>query len=296
MSFHKFKDGNILWRNALLDANLVWWWWHDFQYSFRSSQSTADLLTFVCDRNARVLNRFRSTQAVVVDISKAFDQVWYASLFHNLKYYGILGQIFGHILYFPTKRQLWVVLDGKYSQEYPANAGVFQGSILGPTFSLLYIHDLHEIVCNIAVYADDITLYSKCNQVPDLWLRNLNLICKTLWPEAGSGLLISVLEKLNLFCLNGLITLVLLTWKWTGLFFEKNYLVKMLELLFSSKLDWGSYTVYIAKIPSKTIGLLIHSMKFISPEVALFFYKSSIQPYMEYCCHVCSQLLLGNGR
>ena len=81
---------------------------------------------------------------------------------------------------------------------------------------------------------------------------------------------------------------MLLTRKSTGRFFGKNNLVKMLELLFSSKLDWGSYIVYIAKIPSKTIGPLIHSMKFISPEVALFFYKCSIQPYMEYCCHVCS--------
>ena len=27
-------------------------------------------------------------------------------------------------------------------------------------------------------------------------------------------------------------------------------------------------------------------MKFLSPEVALYLYKSTIRPYMEYCCHV----------
>ena len=61
---------------------------------------------------------------------------------------------------------------------------------------------------------------------------------------------------------------------------------KILGLIFSSKLDWGSYTIAIAKTTSKKIGVLIRSMKFLSPEVALYLYKSTIRPCMEYCCHV----------
>ena len=57
----------------------------------------------------------------------------------------------------------------KSSREYPVNAGVIQGSILGLTLFLLYSNDLlDDVICNIAIYADDTTLYSKCDQASDL--------------------------------------------------------------------------------------------------------------------------------
>ena len=60
-----------------------------FQYGFRSSQSTADLLTVVSDRIARVFNRSGATRAVVLDISKVFNRAWHVGLLYKLKSYGI---------------------------------------------------------------------------------------------------------------------------------------------------------------------------------------------------------------
>ena len=58
-----------------------------------------------------------------------------------------------------------MVPDGKPEQEHPVNAGIPEGSIFGPTLFLLYVND----ICNIVIYADDTTLYSKCDQASDLW-------------------------------------------------------------------------------------------------------------------------------
>ena len=57
-------------------------------------------------------------------------------------------------------------------------------------------------------------------------------------------------------------------------------------LTFSSKLDWCSYIISIAKTASKKMGALVRSMKFLSPDVALYLYKSTICPCMEYHCHI----------
>ena len=76
--------------------------------------------------------------------------------------------------------------------------------------------------------------------------------------------------------------------KMDGSVLEEKTSFKMLRLTFSSKLDWGSYIASIAKTASKKIGALIRSMKFLSPEVALYLCKSTIRPCIEYCCHVCA--------
>ena len=94
------------------------------------------------------------------------------------------------------------------------------------------------------------------------------------------------LQKLNWIFLIGLITLVLIDVKIGGSFVEEKSSFKILALFFSSKLNWDSKIISIVKPASKNIGTLIHSMKFLFPEVALYLYKSTIQPCIENCCHV----------
>ena len=185
-----------------------------------------------------------------------------------------------------------MVLDGKSSQEYSVNARVPQESIFGPTFFVLYINGLPDyVICHMAVYADDTTLYSKCDQASDLW-KQLELAS-----ELESDLRDNVdLGRKWLVDFNaGKTQLVSPEWskstgaidvKTDGAILEAKSSFKMLGLTFTPKLDWDSYIISIAKTAPKKIGALIRSMKCLSPEVALYLHKSTIRSCMEYCCHV----------
>ena len=136
-----------------------------------------------------------------------------------------------------------MVLDGKSSKEYPVNAGVPQGFILGPTFFLLYINDLpDDAICDIAIYADDTTLYSKCDPAPDLWQQlelaseiEFDLRDTVDWSRkwladfnTGKTQLVSFDQSNN----TGAIDV-----KMDGSVLEEKSSFKMLGLTFSSKLD-----------------------------------------------------------
>ena len=196
------------------------------------------------DRIARALNRSGATRAVALDISKAFDRVWHAGLLPKFKSYGISGQIFGLISSFFSNRRFRVVLDGKSSQEYPVNAGVPQGSILGRTLFLPYLNDLpHD---NITIYADDTTLYSKCDQASGL-LQQLELASKLEsdlrdtvdwgWKwlvdlNAGKTQLVSFDRSKNTDVIDV---------KMDGSVLQEKTSFKMLGLTFSSKLEPSLY-------------------------------------------------------
>ena len=160
--------------------------------------------------------------------------------------YEISGQLFGLNSSFLSNRGFRVVLYGESSQEHPVNTGVCQSSILGPTLFLLYINDLSDdVICDIAIYADNTTLYSKSDQASDLWQQL----------ELASGLESDLRDTVDwgrkwLVGLNdGKTQLVsfdrsnntgAIDVKMEGYTPEKNSSFRMLEVTFSSKLYWAS--------------------------------------------------------
>ena len=180
----------------------------------------------------------------------------------------------------------------KSSKEYPVNAGVPEGSFLGPTLFLLYISDLPDnVICDIAICADDNILYSTCDQSSDQWqqLQLTSELESDLWDTVDWG------RKWFVDFNAGKTELVSFEWSYNNgsidvkmdmFVLEQKSSFRMLGLTFSSKLDWGCYIISSATTASKKIGTLIRFLKSLSPESALYLYKSTICPCMEYFCHV----------
>ena len=144
---------------------------------------------------------------------------------------------------------------------------------------------LHESDCQRLLCDKEFTSYRAA-------LGQLNWLANISWPDISfqvsylSSKIQKATGKTQLVSFDRSKNTGTIDVKMDGSVLEDTTSFKMLGLTFSSKLDWGSYIVSIAKTASKKIGALIRSMKFLSPEVALYLYKSTIQSCMEYCCHV----------
>ena len=171
---------------------------------------------------------------------------------------------------FLSKRWLQVVLDEKSSQDYTTL----------PLF-LLYINVLSDdVICDIAIYADD-TIYSKCDQASDLW-QQLELASKLesdLWDTVDWGkkwLVDFNVGNFQLALFDQSNNTVSIDVEMYVSRHEKKPSFEILGLTFSSKLDCGPYIISITKTASREIGALIYFMKFLSPEVTVYLYKSTI--------------------
>ena len=102
-------------------------------------------------------------------IYPSLSTVCHAGLLHKLKCYEISFLIFVLFLLFSVIGSfLWFQKGNLHKNMQLMLAGSPQGCIVGPTLFLLYFDDLPDVICSIAIYADDTTLYSKCDQASDL--------------------------------------------------------------------------------------------------------------------------------
>ena len=136
------------------------------QSDFKIGDSCINQLISITHEIYKSFDDGYEVRGVFLDISKAFDKVWHQSLHFKLRQNGISGELLNTLADFLNKRTQRVILNGQYSSRAKVEAGVPEGSILGPLLFLIYINDLSgNLASNPKLFADDISLFSLVKNV-----------------------------------------------------------------------------------------------------------------------------------
>ena len=140
----------------LLQNNLL----SDHQFGFLPGRSTLDLIASLSQSWSKCLDDRGEVRVVALDISRAFDRVWHRGLLAKLTAMRVGGRVLSWVKGFLTGRRQAVALNGQMSSYRDTNAGVPQGSVLGPTLFLTFINYIFsQVDSNLDLFADDSTLH-----------------------------------------------------------------------------------------------------------------------------------------
>lgn len=131
----------------------------DKNSGFKKQDSTINQLLGITEKIYKALENRKDVRMVFLDLSKAFDRVWHKGLIFKLKRFGITGPLLLWFESYLEHRCQRVIINGQHSNWLPVEAGVPQGSILGPLLFLVFINDIvNNIQCDINLFADDTSL------------------------------------------------------------------------------------------------------------------------------------------
>jgi len=277
---------NFLIENNLLCAK---------QSGFRPKRSCITALVKVCEDLRKSVDINEVAFLLLLDFSKAFDNVSHKQLLKKLRYFFNFSSSAIKLIGSYLKDRLQTVCSGnEFSEFVKLHKGVPQGSVLGPLLFSLYVNDLPNIVqgCSLHMYADDVQLYTSCNTNSmrqcvfninnDLWAVNNWAIENGLCLNPAKSKYIVISRKpvdtcdIRLYINDVEIELV-----------QK---AKNLGITFNSKL---SFDDHINVTVAKTYGMLrslCATQQYTPQKVRLLLAKTYLLPKLMYGCEIFANL------
>jgi hypothetical protein len=273
--------------NYIRDSNLL----SPDQSGFKPGDSTTNQLSYLYHKFCEALDQKKEVRIIFCDISKAFDCVWHDGLLFKLKKFGIHGNLLLWFKDYLSERYQKVVIRGQHSVSGLIQAGVPQGSVLGPLLFLIYINDLTEVTrANIKLFADDTSLYLDFDD-PNTAANVLNVDLHNIQNWASQWLIKFSAPKTKLM------TCSYKKNTFPNINFGNETLAdvashKHLGLILSSKLSWSEHISSIIKSVSSMSDVLRRLKYNLDRKSIEAIYFSFIRPKLEYASHIwdnCSQ-------
>ena len=262
---------------------------HSTQSGFRPNHSCETSLLQMINKWLDAINSSQMIGMVMIDFRKAFDLVEHTLLLKKLKYYKISEETISWFSSYLLGRKQKVFVNNVLSESENIICGVPQGSILGPLLFLIFINDLPLEINNVLtdLYADDTTLYyidksQACiEQQLQTALHKLSEWCKE------NGMLINTTKtkvmlittpqrRVNLNNYNFYLT-------YTNEALSVVTCEKILGVFIDNNLTWTNHTDAVAKKIVSNLWLLSRIKTYLTIHQRVQFYKSYVQPHIDYC-------------
>ena len=260
------------------------------QSGFRPNHSCETALVRITEKWLKALNEGEMVGVVLVDFKKAFDLVDHSILLNKMKAYQLsMAAIHWFSSYLSDRRQL-VQINNDFSDREVITCGVPQGSILGPLLFLLFVNDLPLCTSNVItdLYADDTTLYD-INRSVSVIEHNLSAAVKDVstWSKQNGMvinfdktkvMLITTRQKRDQLEIKSLNINVA-----DDKYLNQVSCDKVLGVYVDENLSWSQHIKTVTTKMSRNIWLLSQISKYLSHDHRIIFYKSYIQPHIDYC-------------
>jgi hypothetical protein len=261
---------------------------------FKERDSAMCQLIKIVDSIYKALEDGKDINLVFLDVSKAFDKVWHKGLIHKLKSNGISGMLLAWIEDYLSNREIRVVINGQNAAWVQTNAGVPQGSVLGPLLFLVYINDVVDgIETDINLFADDTSLINIIDQLADSYAKtNRDLIKLASWADKWLVTYnASKTVSLHISRKHDAIPLPILTLK--GTVVSKVTSHRHLGVEFESSFTWKTHIQKSAEKGAKCVGLMRRACRELPRECLEKLYETMVSPILKYG-GVCNDMYVYN--
>lgn len=240
------------------------------------------------------LDKGKDITMTFLDISKAFDRVWHEGLLFKLKSFGIEGRLLQWFKSYLQNRRQRVVIKGITSSWYTVNAGVPQGSVLGPLLFLIFINDIESCVhCHIRLFADDTHMYDIDTNINNSVARlNNDLQSLQNWacqwqvtfnPDKTVYMIFSRQKE----------TPAHDPLTFSGVHINEVQSHKHLGVMIHNRLSWDIHVSYIIDRISNKVSIMRRFQNTLPRKCLEIIYKSMIRPVIDYSDVLFPQLPVG---
>ena len=255
---------------------------YKYQSGFRPGDSTINQLIYIIHQIYLAFESGKEVRVVFLDISKAFDKVWHAGLLKKLEALGERDPLLSWIESYLFNRKQRVVVEGQSSEWANINAGVLQGSVLGPLLFLIYINDLtNELISNPFIYTD--TMLFEVVENADVSAANLNDDLNRISHWSRKWLVTMNPSK----CRSVVFSLKRVKPLHPSLYLNSTCIEEVdkhiqLGLILQSNMSWRCHIQYIFQKASKRLNILKLLKYKLKRSTLVCLYKCLIRPLMEY--------------